>query len=807
MDTPAAVDDLTLAEKAALTGGQDMWHVPPLPDRGVGRLKVTDGPSGARGARFTGTRSVNFPCGTALAATFDVALVGEIGRALGEEVRRKGAHVLLAPTVNIHRTPLAGRNFECFSEDPYLSAEMAVAYIEGVQSQGVGCCVKHFACNDQEHERMTISVDVDEQALREIYLPPFEAAVRRAGVWAVMSAYNKVRGRWCGENAQLLTDILKGEWGFDGAVISDWFGTHSTADAANAGLDLEMPGPAHWLGPHLAQAVEKGEVDEKVVDDKVDRLLRLMARTGVTAGEEQPERSDDTAADRALVRRAAAAAMVLLRNDGTLPLAAGDGARTVAVIGPAADRFEMQGGGSAQVSPHPTVSPLDAIRAVVEASGGTVAYEPGCAGAERAPLVDPRRFADSALTVEYFADPDFGGAPVHTETAGRSVLRWMGEPAAGVPAGSFSARATTTFTPGASGPWRFRLESVGQSRLLLDGAVAVDNWSPTPGRTFYGLGSAPVEGTLDLDGDHAYELVLEYRLAGGPPLAGVRVGAVADLPDDALERAVAAASGADVAVVVVGSDSEWESEGFDRKTLDLPGRQAELVERVCAANARTVVVVNTGAPVSMDWSESAGAVVQTWFPGQEGAHALADVLFGDVSPSGRLPVTIPRRLEDTPASGSTATYPGEDGVVRYAEGLHVGYRHYATRGIEPAYCFGHGLSYTTFEYGPGAVTPAADGDGVVVSVDVTNTGGRAGREVVQVYVRHPDAGTGRPDRELKGFAVVDVEAGQTSRVDVAFPRSAFTRWSDGAWTVEPGVYEILVGASSADIRCTLQTSV
>ncbi|MBV8959617.1 MAG: glycoside hydrolase family 3 protein, partial [Actinobacteria bacterium] len=370
MDTPAAVDDLTLAEKAVLTGGQDMWHVPALPDRGIGRLKVTDGPSGARGARFTGTRSVNFPCGTALAATFDVDLVEEVGRALGEEVRRKGAHVLLAPTVNIHRTPLAGRNFECFSEDPFLAAEMAVAYIEGVQSRGVGCCVKHFACNDQEHERMTISVDVDEQALREIYLPPFEAAVRRAGVWAVMSAYNKVRGRWCGENAELLTDILKREWGFDGAVISDWFGTHSTADAANAGLDLEMPGPPHWLGPRLGEAVEKGDVDEKVVDDKAARLLRLMARTGVAAGEEQPERSDDTPEDRALVRRAAGAAMVLLRNDCTLPLAAALG--TVAVIGPAADRFEMQGGGSAQVSPHPTMSPLDAIRDVVEANGGTV---------------------------------------------------------------------------------------------------------------------------------------------------------------------------------------------------------------------------------------------------------------------------------------------------------------------------------------------------------------------------------------------------------------------------------------------------
>jgi beta-glucosidase len=440
---------------------------------------------------------------------------------------------------------------------------------------------------------------------------------------------------------------------------------------------------------------------------------------------------------------------------------------------------------------------------VVGAHGATVVHEPGCAGAERAPLVDPRRFAGNALTVEYFADPDFGGAPVHTETAGRSVLRWMGAPGPGVPTGAFSARATTTFTPAVSGPWRFRLESVGQARLLLDGVVAADNWSPTPGRTFYGLGSEPVEGALDLDGAHAYELVLEYRLAGGPPLAGVRVGAVPELPDDAMERAVAAAAAADVAVVVVGSDSEWESEGFDRKTLDLPGRQAELVERVCAANERTVVVVNTGAPVAMDWAGRAGAVVQAWFPGQEGAHALADVLFGAVNPSGRLPVTIPRRLEDTPTFGSAAVYPGEEGVVRYAEGLHVGYRHYATRGIEPAFCFGHGLSYTTFEYADAAVTTSDDG--VVVSVDVTNSGDLAGREVVQVYVRHPDAGNGRPDRELKGFGVVTLDPGRTERVDVTLPRSAFARWSDDGWTVQSGEYVVLVGASSNDIRCSLTT--
>ena len=800
--------NLSVADKATLTGGEDMWHVPPLPDHKVGRLKVTDGPSGARGARFTGSRSVNFPCGTALAATFDTDLVRRVGEALGEEARRKGAHVLLAPTVNIHRTPLAGRNFECFSEDPHVAAEMAVAYIEGVQARGVGCCVKHFACNDQEHERMTISVEVDEPALREIYLAPFEAAVRRAGVWSVMSAYNKVRGQWCSENAALLTGILKDEWGFDGAVISDWFGTHSTVEAAVAGLDLEMPGPAHWLGPHLAEAVARGDVDEAVLDDKARRLLGLMARTGVgpSVDDESPELSEDTPADRALVRQVAAAAMVLLCNDGTLPLSS-DGLRRVAVIGPAADRFEAQGGGSAQVSPHPMVSPLDAIREAVAGAGVEVVHEPGCTGAERAPLVDPRCFAGGALTVEYFADPDFAGAPLHTETAGRSILRWMGEPCPGLGAGTFAARASARFRPGTSGRWSFRLESVGQARLLLDGEVTVDNWAPTPGRTFYGLGSVPVEAEVELDGDRDYELVVEYRLVGGPPLAGVRLGALPLLGAGAIDRAAAAAAAADVAVVVVGSDSEWESEGFDRRTLDLPGQQADLIERVCAANPRTVVVVNTGAPVTTTWAGGAAAVVQAWFPGQEGAHALADVLFGAVNPSGRLPVTFPSRIEDTPTHGSARTYPGEDGVVHYAEGMFVGYRHYDTRRIEPAFCFGHGLSYTTFEYAHGRASAAANGDGVVVSVDVTNTGDRRGRDVVQVYVRHPDAGRSRPEQELRGFCVVDVDAGATAGAEVRLPRQAFARWATNGWAVEPGEYEIRVGASSRDIRCVVTTVV
>lgn len=787
------VGQLSLEEKVSLVAGTDFWHTPAIPRLGIPALKVTDGPNGARGEEWTGgPSSACFPCGTALAATWDADLVREVGVALGDETRSKGAHVLLAPTVNIHRTPLAGRTFECYAEDPHLAARIAVAFIGGVQSRGVGTAVKHFVCNDSEFERMTISSDVGERALREIYLPPFEAATTEAGSWMVMAAYNRFNGTYCAEHPQLLTTILRDEWGWDGVVVSDWFGTRSTVAAANAGLDLEMPGPPVHMGDQLLEAVRSGAVAEKTLDDKARRLLALLERAGAFDRTEPVGETFDDAPDRrAVIRRAAAAAIVVLRNErAALPLDA-DVLSRVAVVGPNAAVARMQGGGSAGVFPAHSVTPLDALRGRVS-DGVVVEHEPGCVTSRAVPLLDTR----TVWTIEYFAGPDCSGAPVHTTEHRRSAFRWTGPPHPDLAESAWSARITAAYVPERAGEHTFKLRADGRARLFVDDRLVVD-----------GSDAYSVTATHPLVEDRPHRLRLELGLSPGG-FHGAEVRVAPPRPDDLLERAVAAAAAADVAVVVVGLDDEWETEGRDRPDLSLPGGQAELIERVAAVNGRTIVVVNTGAPVAMDWADRVPAIVQLWYPGQEGGDALADVLFGEVNPSGRLPLTFPKRLEDTPAFLND---PGEAGHVLYGEGVFVGYRFYEARRIEPRFAFGHGLSYTTFAYGGLMI------DGDAIAVDVTNTGHRTGAEVVQLYVRDVDASVRRPEKELKGFAKVMIEPGRTERVHFTLDDRAFAFWdassgdrASGGWRVEPGEFELLVGASSADIRaratCTRETA-
>jgi beta-glucosidase len=782
------VEQMTLEEKVAVVSGADLWHNHGVERLGVPAIKVSDGPNGARGASFSGPSSVCFPCGTALAATWNTDLVQRVGEVLGKETRRKGARVLLAPTVNIHRSPLAGRNFECYSEDPYLSARMAVAYINGVQSQGVGTSVKHFVCNDSEFERHTISSEVSERALREIYLVPFHAAITEAGSWVIMSAYNKINGTWAAEHPTLLTDILKREWGFDGFVISDWFGTQSTVPSANAGLDLEMPGRvAHW-GDKLVDAVKNGEVPESVLDDKVERLLRIAQRSGAFDEPEQAEQSVDDAAERALVRQAAGEAIVLLKNDnGVLPLNATT-AQSIAVIGPNGDIAQIQGGGSAGVTPHYSITPLDGIR---QRTKGNVDFERGCVITKNTPVLDERHLR---ATIEYFGNRDFNGEPIISETLRRAHQVWMGKARQEIEPGQFSVRVRGTFTPQDSGTHRLTLTSAGLSRLLLDGEVVVDNWTEqTRGSSFYGGGSTEVGADIELDAGKDYGFDVEFQPRQRSNIAGFTIGCLPPVPDDLMERAEALAARSDVAVVVVGNTAEWETEGVDRFDMHLPLKQDELIERVSAANPNTIVVVNAGSPVAMDWADRVPAIVQVWYPGQECGNAIADVLFGDVNPSGRLPTTFPARWEDNPARDN---YPGSDGKVFYEEDIFVGYRHYDAKKIEPKFCFGHGLSYTTFEWGDVRV------DGDTISVDVTNTGPVAGQEVVQVYVADREASVPRPEKELKGFAKVALEPGETKSVDVTLDANAFAFWHPDrhAWTVEPGEFDILAGPSSRDIR-------
>ena len=617
-----------------------------------------------------------------------------------------------------------------------------------------------------------------------------------------MTAYNKVNGVYCGEQPDLIGGVLRGDWGFDGLVMSDWFGTHSTVPAALAGLDLEMPGPSAWLGPTLAAAVRAGEVDESVVDGQVRNVLRLMGRVGILGGGAvaADEAEVDDPGRRAVARRVATEGTVLLVNDGLLPLDAST-VGSVAVIGPNAAQLAM-GGGSSEVTPHRRRRVDEAI--AERLPGASVVSEVGCRIDLGLPPIDVRLLADETLHVSYFDNPDLEGAPVATESAHTARVLWIGPPHPDLTIGQCSVRLSATFVPEVSGAWRLGLESAGRAVLRLDGDVVVDNPDPVRGSSFYGAGSEPVEVTLDLAAGHSYELAVDiWPRSASSPIMGARIGAAPPDTGDEFERAVAAAASADVAVVVVGSSGQWESEGHDRPDLSLPGRQRELVEAVLEVNPRTVVVVNAGSPVDMPWASRAGAVLMTWYPGEEGADALADMLVGLAEPSGRLPVTFPARVEDGPAGLGVEgeRYPGIEGKVVYGEGVQVGYRFYETTRLAPLFPFGFGLSY-----GDIAFEDVAAAMGTPSRSPSSMTGSRRGTEVVQVYVRSPESLVRRPDRELVGFAKVVLDPGERQTLQIPLGAAAFRYWDvdTHAWRSDPGRYEVLVGASCRDIRASTE---
>jgi beta-glucosidase len=807
----ALLGELTVAEKVSLLAGSSMWLSTPVERLQIPAIKVSDGPNGARGGgSFAGgsVTSACFPVGIALAASWNTALVEQIGQALGQETKSKGAHFLLAPTVNIHRSPLNGRNFECYSEDPYLSARMAVAYITGLQSQNVGATVKHFVGNDSEFERNTISSEIDERTLREIYLPPFEAAVREAGSWAVMSSYNRVNGVYAGENRAILTDILKREWGFEGIVMSDWFGTKSTIDAAENGLDLEMPGPPQWRGQKLLAAVEAGQVSAAAIDEAARRMLRVITRAGAF---EQPEIPAEQALDlpehRTLLRAAAAEGVVLLKNAGDILPLDTNKLTSIAIIGPNAKTAQIMGGGSAQVNAHYAVTPYAGVVAAV-GEQVELEYEIGCTNHQQLPKLDSRLVATTGaeavpgFTISYYNNLDLSGEPVYQSVTTSSEQAWLGEIAPGVQPRGFSARMTCRFTPQENGLHIFGLASAGLSRLYVDGNQVIDNWtSQTRGAAYFGTGSAEVSARVELKAGQTYELRVDYNSQGATLLAGMRLGYLPPVSHDSIARAAALAGRADVALVFVGLNGDWESEGHDRPDMELVGEQVALIEQVAAANPNTVVVLQTGSPISMPWLDKVAGVLQAWYPGQECGNAITDVLFGAVNPSGKLPQTFPMRLEDNPAY---INYPGENGRVRYGEGIFVGYRYYEKKRVAPLFPFGFGLSYTSFAYANLrlSVDTIAPGDQLTVSVDVTNTGHRAGQEIVQLYVRDVTARVARPEKELKGFAKVALAPGETKTVTLTLDQAALAFWDDAkhAWVAEAGAFEALIGSSSQAIH-------
>jgi beta-glucosidase len=828
-DVEALLAELTLEEKAALTAGEDLWSTVPIERLGLPKVGLTDGPSGARGPSFPGAGgrpSVCVPCGSALGATWNPALAEEIGALLGRETRDRGCRVLLAPTVNLHRALLAGRNFECYSEDPLLSGRLAAGFVRGVQREGVIATVKHLVGNESEYERGSMSSVIDARSLRELYLLPFEIAVREGGALGIMTSYNRLNGRWLTERPELLHAVLRREWGFEGLVMTDWFAVADTVVSATAGVDLEMPGPPRALGTRLIDAVKAGELAESVVDDMVRRLLVTFDRFGILDEPQDESRpGPDRPEDRALVRRAAIEATVLLRNEGVLPLDLGQ-ARRVAVVGPNAGVARIMGGGSSQVTPHPAETPVAAIRAALP--GVEVLHERGC-DIDRGPrpLGAFGLSADTGFAVEVFAGAEFGGPVLHRFQLRDARFVYFGTPAPTVPDGPWSLRATGTVRPDESGRYRLRLAQCGRTRVFLGDALVLDAVSTPPesgGTEFFGLASQDLEAQVDLTAGEPLDVVIEFATHPDEFAAAARVGFQLPELDDLLDRAVATAEDADAAVIVVGTSEEWESEGRNRTSFPLPGRQEELIRRVAEVNRRTVVVVNAGAPVDLSWARDVGAVLQCWFGGQEMAGALADILTGAAEPGGRLATTIPERIEHSPAHDN---FPGENGELRYGEGLFMGYRGYDHSCLRVRFPFGHGLGYTTFTIGSPelSATTFRPGDRLEVRVPVTNTGARRGAEVVQCYVAPESPRLARPPKELKAFAKVELDPGERAVVTLVLDDRSFSYWDPGqpdwdlveprlgsltvvegvppherrppGWQLDAGAYRLLVGRSSA----------
>ena len=802
-------DHLALEEQAALTAGEDDWHSQGLPERGVPRLKVTDGPVGARGESYTTTTSALFPCGSALGATFDPDLVERVGAAIADEARTKAAHVLLGPTINLIRHPLGGRNFEAYSEDPALTARLAVAFVRGVQSRGVAACVKHFVANDAEIERHTISSDVDERTLREVYLRPFEAAVRDGTVWTVMASYNRINGTFGCEHPWLLSTVLQGGVGLrrarDVGLVRHprhGGGRPRRARPRDAGTRTALRGPAGHRGrsrrgpaPRGCRAGSSAAAAPRPGGRRPRRAPRrppsTMPTDGGWRGRPRPHPWSSSATPTSPGER------VLPLDPGAL--------QRVAVIGPNAATAVVQGGGSARVTPHRTVSPLAGLRDRL-GDRVTVEYEPGALRGQ-VPVLDGRHartIAGPGIAMSYAAEAD--GEVLFANTVPSLDAVWSGRFAPGVDPRHFHLRAEATVVADRSGPHVLSATSIGPCQVLLDHEPVLDTASAGRGQSFFGFGTEEVRTTVDLTAGRSYDLAVTYQRPARHPIAGLRVGLQPPLGDDPIAAAAAAAERADAAVVVVGTDEVEETEGHDRRTLSLGAEQDELVRRVAAANPRTVVVVNAGSAVDMPWADDVAAIVQLWFPGMAGGEALARVLVGDDEPGGRLPFTVPVDLADAPCDIAAADPPGH---LRYTEGLAVGHRWYLDQGIEPRWWFGAGEGYGRFEWGAAsAATPWSPGAPLAVSVPVTNTGPRRGGEVVQAYVARPASSVERPTWVFAGSTKQTVEPGATVAVEVSLDPAVLRHWDPvEGWVVEPGPLEVRIARHAGDPGQTITVDI
>ncbi|OGU50131.1 MAG: hypothetical protein A2455_08960 [Ignavibacteria bacterium RIFOXYC2_FULL_35_16] len=786
---------MTLEEKIDLLGGTG-FETKAIERLGIPPLNMTDGPLGVRWESSTA-----FPAGIAMGATWNPELISKLGSAIAEEVKEKGRHVILGPCVNIARIPMGGRNFESFGEDPYLTSRIAVDYIKGVQKENVVATVKHYAVNNQEHQRDFVNTIVDERALNEIYLPAFKAAVEEAKVLAVMSAYNKLNGTYCSENDYLLIDKLKNEWKFNGLVMSDWGAVHSSIPTFNSGLDVEMPKGEYLNQTTLLDKLKSGELDIAKLDDKVRRILRVMFTIGLFDPDYSRDKYDKSKVNNPehikVALDVAREGIVLLKNqDSILPIDVNK-IKSVAVIGPNSAVARTGGGGSSMVVPINPISPLEALQNKIGSKVKINFAQGSMIDGDSNPIESKFLFTDkegkqNGLKGEYFANKNLEGTPdqIAVDQQIDFSLDWNA-PFEDFPKDNFSIRWTGFLKPDKTDKYTIDVASDDGVRLYLEDEMVINDWNDHAVMTN--------SYTTRLESGKYYKIKLEYyENAGG---AIVKLGW--RMPNEKLlAQAVDAAKNSDVAIVFAGTNANNESEGFDRKNLVLPNDQDKLIREIVKVNANTIVVLTTGSPVLMnEWVDDVPGIIEAWFPGEQAGNAIAEVLIGETNPSGKLPMTFPQRWEDCSAHN---TYMKEDGTTRYEDGIYVGYRHFDKHNFIPLFPFGHGHSYTQFEYsGLKLSSEKMNHDGKLeVSFQLKNSGKAAGAEVAQLYISDVKSSVDRPSKELKRFAKVYLEPSETKTVKFEIDQMALSFFDaqNKVWIAEPGDFEILIGGSSEDIK-------
>ena len=798
-DIKQLIEDLTLEEKVELLSGFDAWQTNKIDRLGIPSIKMSDGPNGVRGDGNSGKSSACFPCAISIGSSWNLNLINTLGEELASEAKLKDVDVLLGPTINIHRHPLGGRHFECFSEDPFLTGKIAIEYVKGVQSKNIAACLKHFVGNDTEFERYTVSSNIDERTLREIYLLPFEMAIKEANAKVVMSAYNKLNNIYCSSHENLLIEILKDEWGFDGYVVSDWGAARDTVENAIGGLDLEMPGPAKSWGKNLITAINDKAVPEDLINDKVKRILNVASFCKRFENPiRKPERDNDSKLKRKLLKDAAQEGMVLLKNDGILPLK--KDIKSIGIIGPNAEKAQIIGGGSATLVPYHESHPVSSFqnnfseKTIVKSAKGCHTYR-------YLPEINKSLTKENGFLVEYFNVTDNKNDFISSKVL-RGSKFWIFEGFAKDIIGTedrpdIFVKFSCTYVPDISGEHAFEIFAIGKSKLLINNEEIIDNWTdPLPGDAFFAHGSSSKRGASHLEKDKSYQIEIQYKFEGNFP--AIYIGCQPPDKIDLLDEALNIAKEVDEVILLVGTNSDWETEGNDRVNFNLPGEQNTLIEKVLEINPNAIIVLNTGSPVDMPWVNKAKSILQSWYAGQEYGDALFEILTGLVNPSGKLPTTFPKRIKDTPAY---SCYPGENLQMSYDEKLLIGYKWYDRKKIEPLFHFGHGLSYTNFEYSNLRISNS-DKNNYTCSFNIENVGDISGFEISQCYISFMNCDEDEPIKKLQGFDKTYINSGEIKKIEICLDSKSFSTWDikNDQWEIKKGVFNILIGSSSNDIK-------